>query len=340
MRGETRSFRQRLLRWFDQHRRSLPWRTEPTLYKTVLSEFMLQQTRVETVLPYFERWLERFPDFAALAAASEEEVLKQWEGLGYYSRARNLHRLARAVDKEGVPRDTESWRRLPGIGPYTAAAIGSIAQGLPEPVIDGNVVRVFARLQNDDAEFASAEAARRRFLPLARELIDPDRPGAFNEALMELGATTCRKHRPDCLLCPVRDFCEGHAAGTAESLPRLARKSTRRRTVARLFLLRDDTLLLEEYPADAPRLAGLAELPELPEPPPGKPVLARTRGISSESIREEIHALPPSHPMVRQLLRRPGVRTVPLRELAAVSLSGPHRRWIAMLLADEKDVGI
>ena len=301
---------------------------------------MLQQTRVETVLPYFERWLERFPDFAALAAATEEEVLRQWEGLGYYSRARNLHRLARAVDKEGAPRDTEGWRRLPGIGPYTAAAIGSIAQGLPEPVIDGNVVRVFARLQNDDAEFASAEAARRRFLPLARELIDPDRPGAFNEALMELGATTCRKHRPDCLLCPVRDFCEGQAAGKAESLPRMARKSTRRRTVARLFLLTEDTLLLEEYPTDAPRLAGLAELPELPEPPPGKPVLTRTRGISSESIREEIHALPPSHPMVGKVLRRPGVRSVPLRELAAVSLSGPHRRWIARLLADEKDAGV
>ncbi|NBD39045.1 MAG: A/G-specific adenine glycosylase [Verrucomicrobia bacterium] len=336
MRGETRSFRQRLLTWFDEHRRSLPWRTEPTLYKTVLSEFMLQQTRVETVLPYFECWLQRFPDFAALAAASEEEVLRQWEGLGYYARARNLHRLAKAVDQEGVPQDTEGWRRLPGIGPYTAAAIGSIAQGLPEPVIDGNVVRVLTRLQNDATEFGSAEAARRRFLPLARELIDPARPGAFNEALMELGATTCRKHRPDCLLCPVREFCEGHAAGRADSLPRLARKSTRRRTVARLFLLRDDTLLLEEYPADAPRLAGLAELPELPEPPPGKPVLTRTRAISSESIREEIHALSASHPMVKKILRRPGLRTVPLRELAAVSLSGPHRRWITALLAERK----
>ncbi|NBD37504.1 MAG: A/G-specific adenine glycosylase [Verrucomicrobia bacterium] len=333
MRGETRSFRQRLLTWFDRHRRSLPWRTEPGLYKTVLSEFMLQQTRVETVLPYFERWLERFPDFAALAAASEEAVLKEWEGLGYYSRARNLHRLARAIVREGVPEDIAGWRRLPGIGPYTAAAIGSIAQGLPEPVIDGNVVRVFARLENDATELASADAARRRFLPLARGLIDPDRPGAFNEALMELGATTCRKHRPDCLLCPVRDFCEGYAAGQAESLPRLQRKSTRRRTVARLFLVREETLLLEEYPADASRLAGLAELPELPERPVGKPVLTRTRGISSESIREEIHALPASHPMVREVLRRPGVRKVPLPGLASVSLSGPHRRWITALLA-------
>ncbi len=333
MRGETHSFRQRLLSWFDQHRRSLPWRTNPTLYKTVLSEFMLQQTRVETVLPYFERWLERFPDFELLAAASEEEVLKQWEGLGYYSRARNLHRLAKALVAEGIPRDIEGWRRLPGIGPYSAAAIGSIAQGLPEPVIDGNVIRVFARLEADETEFASPEAARRHFLPSARELLDPDRPGAFNEALMELGATLCRKKRPACLLCPVREHCEGAARGRAEVLPRLVRKSTRRRTVHRLFLLSGTHLLLEEYAGDAPRLAGLAELPTLSGAPDVEPLRVRTRGISSESIREEIFALPEEHPLVQKLLQSPRLRRVPVAELSSVSLSAPHRRWIRELLA-------
>ena len=148
------AFRQALLGWYASAQRQLPWRSNPSIYKTVVSEFMLQQTQVKTVVPYFERWLEQFPDFAALASAPGEAVLKYWEGLGYYSRARNLHKLAKTyVALASKPATAAEWQELPGIGPYTAAAISSIAQNYPAAVVDGNVVRILARLTGDDRMF-------------------------------------------------------------------------------------------------------------------------------------------------------------------------------------------
>ncbi len=332
MRGEFSDFRKRLLRWFDREKRDLPWRAETSLYRTVVSEFMLQQTQVETVLPYFDRWMKRFPDFASLASASEEAVLREWEGLGYYSRARNLHRLARSIVEKGVPRDTGEWRQRPGIGPYTAAAISSIAQGLPEPVIDGNVIRVLCRLNNDAGPVKSSAEAQKRLLPLARELMDDSRPGDFNEALMELGAVVCRKVRPACLLCPVSDHCRARAAGTQESIPVIPRKATLRREVHRAWVRDGDRLLLHFNNEKASRLAGMAELPTLPKAPPGPPLLTRSRGISSERIRESIHSISPADPLLGSCLSRPETRWIALGELASVSLSGPHRRWIRELL--------
>lgn len=332
MRGESSTFRKHLLAWFDAQKRMLPWRIEPSLYKTVVSEFMLQQTQVATVLPYFKKWMAVFPDFEALAEAEEARVVKQWEGLGYYTRARNLHKLARSIVKDGIPRSSGEWKNRPGIGPYTAAAISSIAQGLPEPVIDGNVIRVLSRLHNDPTPVSSAAGAHNRFRPVAAALIDPQRPGDFNEALMELGATVCRKAKPACLLCPVEAYCAAAFHGTENRIPVIVRRQTRKRVLHRLWLLQGKQLLLHRHPSDATRLAGLTELPEIRDNPGGKPLLSRSRGISSERVREHIHCLGPSHPFAREVLDSPDSLWVPLDQLPRITLSAPHKRWIRELL--------
>lgn len=186
----------RLLAWYDRIRRDLPWRRTRDPWAIWVSEVMLQQTRVETAIPYFERFLIRFPDPAALAAAPIEEVLAQWSGLGYYRRARQLHGAAReVVERGGLPRSSAELERLPGIGPYTAAAIASIAFGEPVPVLDGNVVRVAARL-SAEPEDPSRAAARGRLLAVAATLLEISRPGDSNQALMELGATVCLPKSP------------------------------------------------------------------------------------------------------------------------------------------------
>ncbi len=168
------ALRRALLEWFRTSRRTLPWREQPSLYETVVSEFMLQHTQVKTVLPDFARLLERFPDFAALASAPEADVVKHWEGLGYYSRARNLHKLARAVAPlSAPPRTAAEWQELPGVGPYTAAAIASIACGDRVACVDGNVARVLARLTADTTAFASGSELVKHFRPLAGEALDP-----------------------------------------------------------------------------------------------------------------------------------------------------------------------
>ena len=336
MRGDFSVFRQQLLEWFDSQKRSLPWRTDPSLYKTVVSEFMLQQTQVDTVIPYFQRWLTEFPDFKVLAKAPETRILKLWEGLGYYSRARNLHKLAKSIDEDGIPGSPTDWRKRPGVGPYTAAAISSIAQGKPEPVIDGNVIRVLARLQDDHVPVQSSASAQKRFAPLAGELIDQDRPGDYNEALMELGATTCRKTRPACLLCPVQENCLAHVKGTQESVPVIVRKAASRSEVHRLWLRQENSILLHFYPDSAKRLAGLAELPLLGNVVSGKPLLSRSRGISSEQIREHIHALPDTHPLAINCLSLSETRFVPISKLPQISISAPHKRWINELLKTQK----
>ena len=208
--------RARLLAWFDGNARDLPWRRDPSPYETLVSEVMLQQTRVETVIPYFERWLARFPDVRALAAADEDDVLRAWEGLGYYSRARNLHGAARAIRERWageMPSDYASLRDLPGVGDYTAGAVASIAFGRVEPAVDGNVKRVLARLFDLDAPRPAG------LRELAASLVDPERPGDFNQALMELGATICTPRAPACNDCPVEMHCLARARGTIALRP-------------------------------------------------------------------------------------------------------------------------
>ncbi|MEI7567487.1 MAG: A/G-specific adenine glycosylase, partial [Opitutaceae bacterium] len=218
--AQRRSFQRALHAWYRVYQRQLPWRIAPSLYKTVVSEFMLQQTQVKTVLPYFDRWLHALPDFTALAAAPESQVMKLWEGLGYYSRARNLHKLAQQITALPTPpRTPAQWRELPGIGPYTAAAIASIAYGLPYPVVDSNVARVGARLWCIMADTRTPRVQR----DLERRLLDAvgrsGDPSAFNQALMELGALVCRPRDPLCTTCPLRANCRALATGRTADLP-------------------------------------------------------------------------------------------------------------------------
>jgi len=301
---------------------------------------MLQQTQVATVLPYFGRWMAALPDFAALAAAPEEAVLRLWEGLGYYSRARNLHRLAKAVAlARQLPRTAGGWEELPGVGPYTAAAIASIAFAEPRACVDGNVVRILARLTRDGTGFRDSAAASRAFAPLAQELVNADAPGDHNQAMMELGATVCLRRRPSCLICPVREFCAAAAAGDPEAYPRLEAKRTERRSVVRVWCERRGSVLLHRNDAGARRLADLHELPTAhqagldPERVSRGPLVARrSRSITRFRIVESIHSArsPRGDP-------GPGLVWVRIEELGAIALSGPHRRWTTQILAAGRD---
>ena len=216
-----------LLAWYDLHARTLPWRGIHDPYRTWVSETMLQQTRVETVLSYYERFLARFPTVADLAAAPEDDVLKLWEGLGYYSRARNLHKGAQQIMTNFggvIPSDAVELRTIRGIGPYTAGAIASIAFGQPVPAVDGNVIRVVSRLQGI-RENVGIPSVKRMLEAEAAALVPPMRPGDFNQAMMDLGATICTPGTPVCEKCPLQSECEAFAAGDAEELPVLPRKN-------------------------------------------------------------------------------------------------------------------
>ena len=254
---------ERLLEWFDRHRRELPWRRDRDPYRVWVSEIMLQQTRVETAGPYYERFLERFPDRAALAAAEDDEVLAAWSGLGYYRRARQLLAAARRLEEEGPgwPTTAADWRRLPGVGPYTAAAVASIAFGDVEPALDGNAIRVLCRLAAEPGDPDRA-VVRRRLEELARGLLDPARPGDGNQALMELGATVCRPRRPRCQRCPLEADCRAAGEGNPEAFP-LRRKAPQPRLQNRVVALveRRGRLLMFRRAGDDAQLAGLWELP-------------------------------------------------------------------------------
>ena len=218
---DVAAFRLALLGWFGVNARDLPWRRTLNPYHVWLSEIMLQQTQMDRAVAYFERFLARFPDIASLDAASEDEVLKLWEGLGYYSRARNLRRAARVVmTRHGgiFPRGHADIRALPGVGPYTAGAIASVAYNEPLPAVDANVLRVFSRVL-DIAEPVSEPAVKRRIEAAAAELLDPLDARGFNQALMELGALVCAPRRPDCPACPLALLCLARARGTAEARP-------------------------------------------------------------------------------------------------------------------------
>ena len=210
-----------LLSWYDRNARVLPWRGIHDSYRTWVSEAMLQQTRVETVLPYYSRFLSRFPTLRSLAEADEPDVLKYWEGLGYYSRARNLLAGARQVMRDfngNLPQDPQKLREISGIGPYMAGAIASIAFDIPVPAVDGNVIRVISRLYNIN-EDASRPPVRRKIESIAADLVPPERPGDHNQALMDLGSGICVPGTPDCDRCPLSSFCKSHSAGNPADLP-------------------------------------------------------------------------------------------------------------------------
>ncbi|OGS48373.1 MAG: A/G-specific adenine glycosylase [Euryarchaeota archaeon RBG_16_68_13] len=214
----------RLLAWFDERKRDLPWRRTRDPYRILVAEYLLQRTRVASGTPYYERFLARFPDVATLASASPDEVLKAWEGLGFYRRARNLHAAARTIaSRHGgeVPRTAAGLATLPGVGPYTSGAVASIAFGERVPAVDGNAARVLARLFSIEDDVTRREG-RERVFAAVRSLVPGERPGEFNQALMELGSTVCTPSSPSCDVCPLRTLCRARAEGLERSLPRAA----------------------------------------------------------------------------------------------------------------------
>jgi A/G-specific adenine glycosylase len=244
------TLRRKLVRWYERHKRDLPWRRTSDLYAIWISEIMLQQTRVAAVIPYYQRFLKRFPRVEDLARASEAELLSLWAGLGYYSRARNLQKAARQIVEAGsIPKDYESIRELAGVGDYTAAAVASIAFGLPHAAVDGNVRRVIMRLAGDAAADIGV---------LATQLLTPRDPGRWNQAVMELGATVCLPRDPLCPECPISRECQARRLGIQKELPPRKKKVMVRREHTLLVIRRRGRILL----TPSPRVSGFWELPE------------------------------------------------------------------------------
>jgi A/G-specific adenine glycosylase len=311
--SRTVRLRRQLLDWYGRHRRDLPWRRSSDPYAIWVSEIMLQQTRVAAVIERYQAFLARFPTLALLALAPEEEVLALWSGLGYYRRAHMLHKAAQFVvnQRRGkMPVTAEELRRLPGIGVYTAAAIASIAHGEAVPVVDGNVERVLCRMQGWDAGSRSGGAAlKRKIGSLAAELVDPVRPGDFNQALMELGATVCVPRNPQCLVCPLTSHCETRGEHKTQPRPRMLS-----REVAHALSVRASReVLLEQRPATLTVMPGLWELPTLLDP-----------AVPDDDLRMIVrHSIMQVNYYVR-------IRTVLEDDVEALTIPGGERRWIPL----------
>ncbi|MCC6417508.1 MAG: A/G-specific adenine glycosylase [Gemmataceae bacterium] len=321
--------------WYRRGHRDLPWRRTADPYRVWVSEIMLQQTRAQTAIPYYERFLARFPTVEALAAAPGQDVLALWAGLGYYSRARNLRAAAqRVVEAGGFPRTLDGLRALPGIGGYTAAAIASIAFGLPHAVLDGNVLRVASRVANDPSDIASP-AARERFRALAQSWLDPRRPAEFNQALMELGATVCLPRNPQCPLCPLRDLCAARAAGTAGQLPvklRAARPVAIETEV--LVVERRGRVLLRQRDGEGRRLAGFWELPapaDLPEAAAGEPLGSVRHTITRHRFTVSVRRAE----LPRGWTSRPPFRWLAPAAFDAIPISTVARKSLKLALVGE-----
>lgn len=319
---QRRDFRRKLLLWYSNHGRDLPWRRTNDPYAILVSEVMLQQTQVTTVVPFYERWLKRFPNFTALAAASESEVLHAWQGLGYYSRARNLHSAAKLIVRQyngDLPPDPEQIYRLPGIGRYTAHAVATFAFNKPLPIVEANITRVLARVFNITTAVDSA-IGRERLWQTAESIVPERNPAKFNSALMDLGALICTRN-PLCHVCPVKSFCQ---APKPEALPiKRARAQTVQLTESHAFVRRGDSLLLEKCSG---RWRGMWMLP---------PILVDTRA------KRPIHSsiFPFTHHRVNlQVFRTTATKTKRNRtwfsvdQLENTPIPSPHRRAIEALL--------
>ncbi len=302
-----RDVQERLLRWFDASKRDLPWRRTRDPYRILVAEYLLQRTRVVSGTPFYERFLERFPNLRALARASEDDVLRAWEGLGFYRRAKNLHAAARTiVECHGgrIPSTAAVLEALPGMGPYTAGAVASIAFGERVSAVDGNVTRVLARLYRIDGDVTRGKV-RKRLQATAESLVPASRPGAFNQALMELGATVCAPSSPACPRCALEELCLARHAGVQSSLPRrIRRREPRTVSVAFGLIKSPGRILLVRRPATG-LLAGLWSLPggEIPD---------------RVDVREEL----------RELIReQTGLRIRVGEETARVAHTFSHRKW-------------
>ena len=251
--------------WYAEKKRPMPWRLNPTPYGCWLSEIMMQQTTYAAVLPYYERFLARFPSVESLAAADEADVLKQWEGLGYYARARNLHKAARSLVVDGKaawPKSATEWAKVPGVGPYTAAALASVLKGEPVPVVDGNVARVFARYWMISEDFKKLPARARLAERLTPEIEQAAVPGNFNQAMMELGALVCTPTSPDCGVCPLRSGCAARKKGVQTDYPiKVAKGSVPTRRATQVIIPDEKGRILLVQNREGGLLKGLWELP-------------------------------------------------------------------------------
>ena len=318
--------RRALLAWFDQHQRDLPWRQTRDPYAIWVSEVMLQQTRVAAVLEHYARWMQRFPTVQALAQAEETEVLALWSGLGYYRRARMLHRAAQAVVAQhggALPRTAAELRALPGIGEYTSAAIASIAFGEPVAVVDGNVERVVSRLAALDGA-SPAAALKRAICAEAATLLSPERPGDSNQAMMELGATVCLPKAPLCLHCPVQPWCRTRGEHAVQP-----RKPQQARAIAYALATRaaGTEVLLRQRAGHASLMAGMWELPELDAVPEGEqPVLRLKHAITVTNYTVSVF-----QPSEAEALRLPGTAWQPVADLPRLALTGLARKVLRRL---------
>lgn len=312
--GSATTFARRLLSWYDRHRRDLPWRPcartgrDPQPYHVLVSEAMLQQTQVATVIPYYNRFVDRFPTVGALAAAAEQDVLRLWQGLGYYSRARNLQAAARAVvnDLGGeLPRGVEGLLALPGVGRYTAGAVASIAFGTRAPIVDGNVARVLCRIDRIETDPRGREA-QQLLWRRAEEILPKRRVGDFNSALMELGATVCTPRSPQCLMCPVREHCAAFEAGVQERIPAP-------RKAKPIPLLRRSTFCIRRKAGEAAAAEWLIEQ---------RPAKGRWAGMW-QFVTVEASDENGSTPLARLPVRV----SSPLRKLGVVTHGLTHRRY-------------
>ncbi len=296
-RDDLRPIVEPLLDWYEQHRRPLPWRTDPTPYHVWISEIMLQQTRIEAVLPYYARFLAAFPTPKALAEAEDDRLMKLWEGLGYYSRARNLKRAAqRVVELGGIPSELSGLLSLPGVGAYTAGAIASIAFGLPEPAVDGNVLRVITRLRADERDVL-AEATRRDVTERLRAVYPttPAEASAMTQALMELGEVVCVPNgAPHCEDCPLGAFCLARLRGLTEKIPVRAPKKPRKVVCRTVLLLTHGGKIAIRKRGERGLLAGLWEFPAMEESLDRDGCLNRLRAmgfapLSVEPVGDAVH---------------------------------------------------
>ena len=277
-----------LLTWYDSGRRILPWREDPTPYHVWLSEIMLQQTRVEAVKPYYDRFICRLPDIESLASVEEEELLKLWEGLGYYNRARNLKKSAIQISTEyggKMPEDYDKLMELTGVGSYTAGAIASIAFGKPVPAVDGNVLRILSRLRADDRDIMDTKV-KKAIEEELRAVIPRERPGDFNQALMELGATVCVPNgSPKCGQCPWKEICQAKRQGNASEYPKKRAKKARsieKKTV--LLIQYEQRIALNKRPSEG-LLAGMYEFPSIEGHQEEKKVIAYLKQLGVMPLR-------------------------------------------------------
>jgi A/G-specific adenine glycosylase len=308
-----------LLSWFSENARTLPWRSDPTPYHVWVSEIMLQQTRVEAVKPFYARFLQALPDIAALASCPEDQLLKLWEGLGYYNRVRNMQKAAQVVMERfdgALPARYEELLTLPGIGHYSAGAIASIAYGQPVPAVDGNVLRVISRICENEEDIMK-QSVRSRFEAEIGAVVPPDAPGAFNQSLMELGATVCVPNgAPLCAVCPVRDLCLAHEKGRETELPVKAAKKGRRIEQRTVLVIRDSARAAIRRRPKRGLLAGLYELPN----------------YSGHLDQEE----------VLQLVKEHGLSPIRIRKLADARHIFSHVEWqmegyLVLIEDQEKD---